>query len=97
MNQTATLALPAPITGASAWRGEDLQQHPESWTDPLDEPFISALSDRIDGFLASNRPLADMVRGDLEHPVLTARTRDWCNTLLSGRGFVLARGLPVHE
>ncbi len=97
MNQTATLALPAPITGASAWRGEDLQQHPESWTDPLDEPFISALSDRIDSFLTSNRPLADMVRGDLEHPVLTARTRDWCDTLLSGRGFVLARGLPVHE
>ncbi len=97
MNQTVTLSLPKPVTGESAWRGEDLQQRPETWTDRLDDAFIRTLSDRVDGFLAKNRPLADMVRSDLDHPVLTARTDAWCNTLLSGRGFVLARGLPTHD
>lgn len=97
MNETATLALPEPITGASAWRGADLQPHPESWIDLLDKPFVTALSERVDDFLASGKPLAGMERSDLDHPVLTARTSDWCDTLLSGRGFVLARGLPIHD
>jgi len=101
MNQTAAttvlIDLPDPITGPSAWRGEDLQDHPQTWTDPLEATFITALSDLADRYLARNRPLSDMARDDMDHPALRTRVSAWQATLMHGRGFVLARGLPVDD
>lgn len=89
--------LPSPVTGPSAWRGEALQDQEAAWTDPLDACFIEALDSAVRQFLRSDQPIAAMTAADMDHPALQARADSWRQTLLHGRGFVLARGLPTDS
>lgn len=89
--------LPPPVTGASAWRGAELQDQENAWVDILDPAFIDALTGAVQRFLKRDVPISAMTLADMDHPVLKTRAADWCQTLLQGRGFVLARGLPTGD
>ncbi len=98
MSTTLTATqLPPPVTGPSAWRGSDLQDREATWVDQLEPAFVTALVETVQRFLDRGQPISTMTATDMGHPLLRARAADWCRTLLHGRGFVLARGLPTAD
>jgi hypothetical protein len=90
------IELPPPISGPSAWYGPD-------WTARTD--WIEALSEaELAEIEASSRRLAEaepdwrtLRPEDFPLPTLARRLRSIFNEVLSGRGFVLLRGLPVER
>src|SRR4051812_4361562 len=89
-----------PIGGPAAWRGPELvdtADHPADWIVPLSPEQIGALVAvarllpegpfRREDATAAGVPLAPLVS-------LAAQVRD---RPLSGRGFVVLRGMPVEQ
>jgi hypothetical protein len=87
---------PGPITGPSAWRGEDLARS-EDWIHRLSDADIA----EIDAALASARDrglgLMDIDRAAFPLPRLGKALDAIHRELLAGRGFVLIRGLPMDR
>jgi hypothetical protein len=87
---------PGPITGPSAWRGEDLARS-EDWIHRLSDADIA----EIDAALASARDrglgLMDIDRAAFPLPRLGKALDAIHRELLTGRGFVLIRGLPMDR
>ena len=96
LEQPSATALPAPPSGPSAWLGRDMADRTD-WIGHLDADTLHRLEERIDGFLATGRPLAELKRDDVRDPVLEAMVAGWRQELLEGRGFLLIRGMPVGE
>lgn len=94
---TTQPAIPRPLVeGPSAWYGPDLAKRPGEWIyalSPLDIAEIEAAT-----ATARNRGLdiADIRRGDFPLPTLGTTLDRMRNDVLTGRGFVLIRGLPVE-
>jgi hypothetical protein len=85
--------LEAPVPPPAAWRGEDLQ-HSDEWVVLLGEDELSELERAL-------RQVADIPAEHIEAlpdlPLLREQSHDWLGELEEGRGFLLLRGLPVHE
>lgn len=84
-----------PVTDPAAWRSADLVE--SDWLRPLspaEADEFAALGDQLE---ASERPLADLTRDEIQAPALVALA-DRCRLdLAAGRGVVLLRGVPVGE
>jgi hypothetical protein len=78
---TTMLPVEAPITGPDAWAGEDLARSSE---------WVRSIRER--GLV-----LEDIGREQFPLPGLAPVIAGWAEQLDAGRGFVLARGLPVEE
>jgi hypothetical protein len=91
--------LPGEIRGPSAWYGPDLDRR-RDWIEPLSTAELAEIQ------LATNRaierlhnPEIDLVklrREDFPLPTLGPRLDRMLDEVLTGRGFVLIRGLPVE-
>ena len=83
------------IEGPSAWRGADLAARPEEWTYTLSAAEI----EELDTAMRRSRALdfLDLGKAQFEQPTLAAVLEDIRHELLRGRGFVLVRGVPVHD
>jgi len=88
--------LPPPIRDASAWYGPDLEKQGD-WIELLSAEELAEIA-------AASRRLAEveidwerLSADDFPLPTLSPRLERICDEVLDGRGFVLLRGLPVHD
>ncbi|HXY46053.1 MAG TPA: TauD/TfdA family dioxygenase [Acidimicrobiales bacterium] len=86
--------LDEAVQGEAAWRGADLQDS-ESWIVRFSDDEL----DEIERALVTVRDhrLDELQSGEFSIPALSEHLREVYRTLQEGRGFVLLRGLPVHE
>jgi hypothetical protein len=84
----------APVTGAAAWRGDDLARR-DDWIVRLDAEAVAELERARHA--VRGVPLAAMRREDFPLPALGAAARAWARELADGRGFVVLRGLPIER
>jgi hypothetical protein len=90
-----TLAPPRPLVeGASAWIGAELARHPEQWIYTLSPADIAEIETAV--ATVRGRDLATLTQADFSLPALGPVLDGMREEVLSGRGFVLIRGLPVE-
>ncbi|MCH7942399.1 MAG: TauD/TfdA family dioxygenase [Proteobacteria bacterium] len=83
-----------PITGPSAWRGQDLAGA-EDWITPLPAGAADEIHTALQG--VAGRPWRDITRDDFRLPDFTKTLAELAHELEHGRGFVRLRGLPVER
>jgi Taurine catabolism dioxygenase TauD, TfdA family len=86
--------LDRPVLGPPAWRGENLQGS-EDWIVRLTDEHVDEI-ERALANVAGKRP-EDVDESELSSGSLGEMAREVYKSLQDGRGFVLFRGLPVHE
>ena len=86
-------ALRPLVAGRSAWIGADLAKRPDEWTYRLSPHEIAEIETATAGVLG--RDIATIARADFPLPALGPTLDRLRDDVLSGRGFVLIRGLPV--
>ena len=92
--------LPAQIAGPSAWYGSDLAAR-QDWIEPLSEREIAeieaATESAIMRLAAPETELPSLCKQDFPLPTLGPRLERMLAEVLTGRGFVLLRRLPVER
>lgn len=86
----------APLQGPAAWRGSEMRTHGQ-WQTTLTPAEVAEIRAATAHAIATGRPMRELGRQDLPLPTLAARIAQWRHEIRHGRGFVLIRGLPVHE
>lgn len=84
----------APLTGPDVWLGRDLAATPATWQLTLTGDQLAALDDAAGALLARGWPRVPGAALPAV-PALAALIEGVLGELLSGRGFVVLRGLPV--
>jgi hypothetical protein len=96
----ATLTRPAmpagPIGGPSAWRGEAMARTDE-WIFRLSPGHVAEVDEALGRVTARGLDVARLRREDFPLPSLGPALDRIRRELLTGRGFVLLRGLPVER
>lgn len=87
---------PGPVTGPSAWRGEDLARS-DAWIHTFTASELSELHRALARAHARGLTLPEIGRDDFPLPTLGPRLEAFRRELLHGRGFVLLRGLPMER
>ena len=87
---------PGPITGPSAWRGDDLRRT-DAWIQTLTASELSELHRALARVHARALTLPEIGRDDFPLPTLGPRLEALRHELLHGRGFALLRGLPMER
>jgi Taurine catabolism dioxygenase TauD, TfdA family len=88
--------IPRLVEGPSAWYGQNLQTDLSwelKWTDDQVIELIAAGNH----FLSLNKPLEKISPKDFPLPSISMFLEDVSSELMTGRGFVLIKGLPVHD
>ena len=92
-----SLVLPPLQTGAAAWHGPEMAARSE-WLMPLTSADIGEIERAVEPLVARDADIAAISAADFPlpslGPKLKARVRD---EVLSGRGFLVMRGLPVER
>ncbi|MBO4209631.1 TauD/TfdA family dioxygenase [Micromonospora echinofusca] len=86
----------APITGPSAWRGDELSQTDE-WIYHLSDAEQTELVTVGTRFVKNNPDLRTVTAAEYPLPVCTDLIAECARQMDSGRGFVLVRGLRTEE
>jgi hypothetical protein len=89
--------LRRPLAVAAAWRGPDVAARPEEWSERLAAEDVAEIEAACDAVRARGLGLGEVRREDFPLPRLAERVRGWARELLTGRGFLLVRGLPVER
>jgi hypothetical protein len=87
---------PGPITGPSAWRGEELVRS-DAWIHTFTTSELSELHRALARVHSRGLTLDAVRREDFPLPTLGPRLEALRQELLHGRGFVLLRGLPMER
>lgn len=87
---------PGAITGRSAWRGEDLARS-EDWIYRLSGADIAEIDDALAAVRARGLDLMEIDRAAFPLSRLAKALDAIHEELLTGRGFVLVRGLPMER
>src|SRR5215204_2546942 len=88
--------LPAEITGPSAWYGPQVASRTD-WIFPFGDEEIAEIESAIPSLEESIGEPGRLSREDFPLPTLSRRLSKILTEVLDGKGFVLLRGLPVHE
>ena len=88
-------ALPPEIGDASAWYGQDLKGRAD-WIERLSEGEIAEVESAARE-LAESTDLTSISSDDFPLPTLSPRLGRFLEEVLSGRGFVLIKALPVER
>ena len=83
-----------PIVGPSAWRGADLSRSTD-WIYQLSQAEVGAIENLVASLRRSGLARHQISRAEVNLGALAPAVGEWRETLKSGRGFVLIRGLPV--
>ena len=91
----ASFELPPEQTGPAAWYGPEMSRSTE-WLMPLSAAEIAEVDAAAKKFVARDSDIADMKPSDFALPMLGRKLKARVEEeVLSGRGFLLLRGLPV--
>jgi len=89
-----------PVSGAQAWRGEEMARNPSRWIRELTEAEVDDLERATDHALARLAGGSDLLAissRDFPLPALGPRLAAMREDALRGIGFALLRGLPVER
>jgi hypothetical protein len=84
------------ITGPPAWYGPELARRSD-WVETLTEAEIAEIRDASRRAASSHDNLAAIKPEDFPLPILGPRLKHLLNEVLTGRGFVLIRRLPIER
>ncbi len=84
------------LCSPAAWRGADLA-FDDSWVEQLTHDEVGELEAAVAGVKRAGRGMAETGRAEFPLPALSRRIARWSQHLLSGRGFLLIRGIPVER
>lgn len=87
-------ALPTPFTGPSAWVGRDMAARTD-WLVHLTAPHIAELENAAAHYLSLGRDVGEITAHDFPLPTVSTHLDALSDTLLTGIGFEVLRGLPV--
>src|SRR5262249_52696786 len=85
-----------PIQGLSAWTGAELVGRTD-WIHQLTTDEIADIERIVAVVRATGTPREQLTRADVAFRALAPALAAWRAALDRGRGFVLARGLPVDR
>lgn len=85
-----------PITGASAWKGEDLARD-KSWAYRLSKDAIAEIDEGVKSIKARGIALADIRQKDFPLPSIAEDVKNILDQIENGTGFALVKGLPVEK
>ena len=89
--------LPPEQTGAAAWYGPEIATR-DDWMMPLSAAEVAEVEAATQALVARDADIAVLKPQDFPLPTLGARLRSRVDDeVLSGRGFLLLRGLPVER
>jgi TfdA family taurine catabolism dioxygenase TauD len=89
--------IPEHIKTQAAWYGPDMIADPSNWTINLSDKHVTELRDAAQGYLATERDIAEITAASFPLPTLANTLAELRNDLIHGRGFALVKGLPVKE
>ena len=88
--------LPPEVEGPSAWYGPELTQRTD-WLEILSSDEIAEVEAATKRISSEGRSIVTIRKTDFALPLLEGRLQRILEETLSGRGFVLLRGLPVTK
>ena len=89
--------LPPPVEGPSAWYGPDMLARESDWIVPFSPAHVAEVEQAAKAALARGTDIAQIDKADFPLPTLGPVLAEALETLLTGRGFMLFRGLPVGD
>ena len=89
--------FPKEISGPTVWKAADYQNNPERWTHVFSDEEILELGKAADDFIASGTPLTGVSKDLFPLPGLEPFFGTVKKELINGKGFILFKGIPVHE
>jgi hypothetical protein len=93
--------LPPPtiekVTGPSVWTGAEMRRREAEWTYRLSPEEIAEIDAAVAGVQERGLDLATVTHADFPLPTLGPVLDRLRGEVISGRGFVLLRGLPVED
>jgi hypothetical protein len=95
-NPMSNLVWTEPITGAVAWRGEQLARE-TSWIVTLTAEEIADIEHALAAAKATGRRVEDIDREHFPLTTMQRKVEDAVTEMRDGRGFVVLRGLPVQR
>lgn len=93
-------AFPKQIstTAPTYWDAADYDPNPSLWQHPFSPEELDSLSKAADEFIAQGLPITGITPSNFHlSSTLRASLASMRNELLNGKGFLLYKGLPVHE
>ncbi len=91
---TAEVA-PGPVGGPGAWRGVDMAKRSDEWLYQLSSDEVAELDDAMRR--TRDRDIIDITRAEFTLPTLGPVFDGMRREMQHGRGFVVLRGIPVHD
>ncbi len=96
MSEVSREILLEPLRCAAAWRGAE-QAHRQDWVYRLSSAEVADLDRCVDAAAGCGRPLHELGLEDFAFDAMGGAIAEWMRELERGRGFVLARGVPVDR
>ena len=90
------MTAPTPITGACAWRGEEMARSTR-WVRRLDAAAVAEIDTALDAARSAGVPWHETTRECFPLPGLTVTLAEVARELEDGCGLVTLRGLPVER
>ncbi len=87
----------SPVETEAAWVGPEMAKDPGQWRIDLAEVDAYEITLAARHLKETAKPLAEMTARDFPLPTLGKEIAKWRETLETGRGFVVVRGLPMHN
>jgi hypothetical protein len=85
-----------PVEGPSAWRSADFSRD-KTWILPLSEEHIADIDRALQRAKRDNATFATLNKSTFPLPSMKLLLDELRQSLLTGRGFALVKGLPVHK
>lgn len=87
----------AKISGSQVWRGSDMAKREDEWRVEMSAAEIAELDAAVNAAAARNIDVVDIRKEDFPLPLLSQKLDSLRAEVLSGRGFGLLGGVPVHR
>ena len=88
---------PAPLSLPSAWKGAELQKHPDTWMYELNQADLEEIQNAVLLVSQDSLALEEVTRDSFPLPTLGKKVEAWRQTIITGTGVQVVKGLPVGQ